>query len=256
VVIFTDADVRWQPGALSAVVNLMKRHKADMLTVWPTQETQTWSERLVVPLMSLAIISYLPEIMVRLSPLVVFAAANGQCLAFRRNAYEKSGGHAGVRRNITEDIALARAVKKSDGKLVMSDGNLLIGCRMYHNWAEVRDGFAKNILAGHGNSLLFLLVSTIFHWMVFVVPLVWLLLGGVVGLGPGWPWWPLGLATAGIGVRAISAAATRQRVLDALFMPASVWMMTRIAVHSAWWRITGGPRWKGRTISTQAKGVS
>ncbi len=55
ILIFSDADVRWHPGALQAVVDELHRSSADLLTVWPTQTTVTWGERLAVPLMALAV---------------------------------------------------------------------------------------------------------------------------------------------------------------------------------------------------------
>ena len=83
--VFTDADTIWAPGGLAAAwPTEMARTRADLLTVWPTQITVTWPERLVVPLMALVIIGYLPVFMVHYTPWASFAAANGQCLAFRR----------------------------------------------------------------------------------------------------------------------------------------------------------------------------
>lgn len=248
--IFTDADVRWLPGALAALAETMTRTRADVLTVWPTQHTVTWSERLVVPLMALAVLGYLPLPLVHHTPWPVFAAANGQCLAFRRRAYQAVGGHAAVRGQIVEDVALARQAKARGLRLRMADGAGLVACRMYGGWPSVRDGFAKNILAGHGNSIVFLLLSTAFHWLIFVFPWLWLALGtGTTG----WPVWPAVWIALGIGARALTAAATRQRLGDALLMPVSVLLMTLIAARSIWWRLRyGGPQWKGRTIPARS----
>ena len=41
------------------------------------------------------------------------AAANGQYILIRREAYDAVGGHAAVADNILEDVELARAVKRS-----------------------------------------------------------------------------------------------------------------------------------------------
>lgn len=247
VLIFTDADVQWRSDGLSRVIALQQQQRANMLTVWPTQITQTWAERLIVPLMSFAIIAYLPEIMVRRSKLVAFAAANGQCLVFDRAIYADLGGHAAVHNNVIEDVALAHLTKQHGHKLLMADGSGVVSCRMYHDWPSVRDGFGKNILAGHGDSVPFLLLSTVFHWLVFVLPPVWVLLGMIMG----WPglWLPLLLTAGGMALRALTAFATRQRLFDALLMSVSVVLMTRIAVQALWWRYRyGGPQWKGRTI--------
>ena len=90
--IFSDADVTWRPDALSDLVAEMSRTHADLLTVWPTQWTETWAERLTVPLMALVVLGYLPLPLVHHTPWASFAAANGQLLAFRRKAYQAVGG--------------------------------------------------------------------------------------------------------------------------------------------------------------------
>jgi len=248
--LFTDADVEWTPDALQALVAAQTRSCYDLLSVWPTQKTVTLGERLCVSLIALVIFAYLPEFMVRLSPWAIFAAANGQCLLFTRAMYARVGGHQAVRANITEDVGLARAVKRAGGRLMMLDGNRLVLCRMYTSWAGVRDGFAKNILAGHGNSLAFLAFSTFFHWSLFVAPWLWLIIGG----GAAYPLYPLALIALGVGLRALTAHTTHQRALDALLMPISVLLMTRIALQAAWWQVRyGGPQWKGRVFIKEAK---
>lgn len=234
--LFTDADVRWRPDAVAALVADRQALQADLLTVWPTQETITWAERLIVPLMALAILGYLPLVAVHYLPWPIFAAANGQCLCFRRQLYNAIGGHAAVAGEVVEDVALARRVKASGGRLRMADGNERASCRMYEGWPAVRDGFAKNILSGHGGSVPFLLLSTVFHWLVFLLPWPLMLLDWRFGL----------VAGAGVAIRAATAAFTHQRVVDALFMPVSVLLMTIIAGRAIWWHWRGGPVWKGR----------
>ena len=54
ILLFTDADTRWHPSGLSALVNAMQNSGADLYTIWPTQHTITWAERLTVPLMAVA----------------------------------------------------------------------------------------------------------------------------------------------------------------------------------------------------------
>jgi hypothetical protein len=145
-------------------------------------------------------------------------------------------------------------------RLVMALGEGQISGRMYTSWQEVRHGFGKNILAGHGDQPALLLLSALFHWLVFLAPwvyLAWLLLTGS----------PAGAALAmiilGMGVRALSAALPPdlpasanlgQRLLGALLLPASVVTMSIIAGQALWWRYRGGPQWKGRTVE-RARGA-
>jgi chlorobactene glucosyltransferase len=245
ILLFTDADTRWQPDALAALLALMQTSRADLLTVWSTQDTHTPAERLVVPLIALAVVGYLPLLLAHYSPFPAFAAANGQCMAWRREAYRRIGGHAAVADSVLDDVRLARAAVQAGLSLRMADGAGLLGCRMYTNWQTVRDGFAKNILAGYGGSLALLALATVFHLLVFVAPWVWLLL-------PPYRLWGLLLILPGIGVRALSAAVSRQRIRDALWLPVSVLLMTLIAWQAVRWHLSGGPRWKGRLIRVRS----
>jgi len=248
--IFTDADVRWEPDAIAAVMAVMVHTQAAGLAVWPTQVTVSWGERLVVPLMALAVLGYLPGLFVHHLPFDSMAAAVGQCLVFQREAYRRIGGHLAVYDQILEDVLLVRRIKRAGLRLRAADATGLISCRMYSDWPSVRDGFAKNILAGHGDSLILLGLSTVFHWVVFLGPWIWLV-AGWLGVGiSGWPVWPVLLIALGVGARALTAATSRQRPADALLMPISVLLMTRIAWQAVWWRWRdGGPRWKGRVIT-------
>jgi chlorobactene glucosyltransferase len=248
ILVFTDADVRWSTHALDALAAEIEETGADLFTVWPTQETITWGERLVVPLMALVVHAYLPVLFVHHIPHPIFAAANGQCIAFRRRAYEAVGGHASVRDNVLEDVSLARRAKRQGLRLRMAEGNHLVSCRMYRSWIETRNGYAKNILKGYGSAA-GLLAATLFHWMIFLGPWLLLLLGGVGLDVPGWPLWPLALALWGIGLRGLTALHSQQRLVDALLMPISVLLMTRIAAQALWWQWRyGGPVWKGRVV--------
>ncbi|MCB0044002.1 MAG: glycosyltransferase [Caldilineaceae bacterium] len=252
ILIFTDADVGWQPRSINAVVQIMNASGADLLSVWPTQITRSWAERLTVPLMALAVLAYLPLPMVRNNRMRQAAAANGQCMAFRREAYDACGGHAAVAGRIVEDIALAEAIKGAGRALRLADGNGLITCRMYCNWSEVLHGYTKNILAGHRNSFLLLGLSTAFHLLIFLGPWLWLGLGWALPW-PGRPLWPLILVILGVTVRGITAWATGQRIGDASFMPLSALLMTVIAGNAAWQQLRyGGARWKGRIVSERA----
>jgi chlorobactene glucosyltransferase len=281
VLVFTDADVDWGPGALAGVLTEL-REDVDLVTVWPTQRCVSWAERLVVPLMALVVLGYLPVPLVHRARGPLFAAAVGQCLAFRRAAYRAIDGHRSVRALVLEDVALARRIKATGGRMRLVDGAGVLACRMYDGWPAVRDGFAKNIVAGYGG-LGGLAAATAFHWAVFLGPWLWLAWGigagwfvaggafdpawsandegcvlcstGALGSAPWrtlWPWVPLLLAAAGVALRALTAGLSGQRMRDALWMPLSVLLMTIIAARAAWWQLrAGGPMWKGRRLSAR-----
>lgn len=241
--IFTDADVQWSPQAVQAVMAEAIRTEADLLTVWPTQRTESWAERLTVPLMALVVLAYLPWPLVHYTSSPLFAAANGQCLAFRKTAYQRIGGHAAVAGEVLEDVTLARLIKQHGLTLRMVDGAGLITCRMYQDWVSVRNGYGKNILAGYGGRVSLLLLATWFHWAVFLAPWVWLVVKPAEGVI---------LVSLGLIIRIVTARLTRQRGVDGLLMPVSVLLMTRIAAQAILWQWQyGGPLWKGRVIKSE-----
>lgn len=264
ILVFTDADTVWAPEGLAGLVREMERNHAGLQTVWPTQITESWAERLTVPNMALVILAYLPVIFTHYTPWAAFAAANGQVMAFRREAYQRTGGHAGVRAEVVEDVKLARRIKAAQLPLRMADGNRLISCRMYTDWPGVRNGFAKSLVGGYG-SVWGVLLSILFHVVVFLLPPVWLLLGwfdvrdltvaaaGISVTIPGWPAWPALLTAAGMGLRGVTAWFTHQRARDALLMPATVVVMTVISLLACYWQVRyGGPVWKGRVVRVEA----
>jgi len=111
--IFTDADVRWQPDALTAVVAELAQHEVDAMSIWPMQVTGTWAERLVVPLMAFLILGYTPLRLFNRVNWPGMAIATGQYLLFVRSAYEIIGGHAAARSAIVEDVVLLHRVKRA-----------------------------------------------------------------------------------------------------------------------------------------------
>ena len=247
VLIFTDADVKWQPGALPAVVDELLL-KADLLTVWPTQKTKTFAEKLAVPLMALSVHAYLPIWLVHNTSHPSAAAANGQCLVFKRECYDAVGGHSTVRDTVLEDVKLARRVKASGMKLQMAEADRLLTCRMYDGFDAVVNGYAKNILAGHNGRVSLLLASAILHNMLFVMPWLWLAFGILIAL-PGWPIWPVLMAAMGICVRGITARATRQSMLESIWLPVAVLLMTYIAFKAISMAVRNvEPVWKGRQL--------
>jgi chlorobactene glucosyltransferase len=249
ILVFTDADVLWQPQGLGAVLGLLRDGSADLLTIWPTQKTETRAERLVVPLMMFALLAYLPEMLVRFFPLPAFAAANGQCMVFRRELYDAIEGHRAVRDKIVEDVQLARLVKRNGARLIMGLGHGLIQTRMYSGWQAVRQGFGKNILAGYGGQPLLLLGATFLHLLIFVAPWIMLVLGLLLPIDDQVIILSAGASLLGIFVRGITALTSGARLKDAFGMPISVTLMTLIALQALHWHfLPSGPQWKGRSL--------
>ncbi len=140
----------WRPGALGAVLSALDGADADLVTAWPRQRTVGLAERIAVPQLDLLLLGALPRPLVGALPHASLAAANGQLMAWRRDAYAHVGGHASVRSELLEDMALARRAKARGLRLDLRLGAPLLETRMYRSWREVLEGFGKNVLAAAG----------------------------------------------------------------------------------------------------------
>ncbi|MGB7583686.1 MAG: glycosyltransferase [Terriglobales bacterium] len=142
--LFTDADTVHRPGSLARALAEARRQKAALLSYSPEQEVHGFGERAVMPVI-------FAELAGRYRPAAVSdrrsgaAAANGQYLLVSREAYDAVGGHAAIAGDLLEDVALARAVKKSGRKIFFRYGGEAVRTRMYRSFAQLREGWTKNL---------------------------------------------------------------------------------------------------------------
>lgn len=180
--LFIDADTILSPHSLPNILALSKRNNLGFITVWPQQITETFWEKLVIPMVYFALLTLLPwtytERKPRWMPLFfhqkyrdMFAAACGQCMFFSRKAYQQIGGHISVRDNVVEDVALSKVIKQHNISMKMLYGGDAVFCRMYRSHREIWQGFRKNFLAGFSNNLLLFGVMALLHIVVFILPI-------------------------------------------------------------------------------------
>ena len=151
IVAFVDADVRLFPDALAGAVAVLERHHLDLVSPWPRPIAHGLAERLVQPLVPWLWATTLPVRLAERSPRP--STGRGHRPVPRRSparGYERAGGHAAVRGEVLEDIALLRAVKRSGGRGGPVDGSRLAACRMYEGWPALRDGYAKSLWGAVG----------------------------------------------------------------------------------------------------------
>ncbi|MFY0406432.1 glycosyltransferase [Solicola sp. PLA-1-18] len=238
VLVFVDADVVLEPHALAATVGLLRDADLDLVSPYPRQLTGSWAERLVQPLLQWSWASTLPLHLAERSSRPSLGAANGQLMAVDRGTYERAGGHAAVRGEVLDDLALLRAVKAVGGHGVVVDGTDVATCRMYRGAGELRAGYGKSLWAAFGSPGGAVAVTTGLL-VTFVVPPVAALAGSRVGLaGYG----------AAVASRALVARRTRSPVADALAHPASVLALAALTADSWRGRRTGSLTWKGRVL--------
>ena len=240
VLVFIDADVRLAPDALVGAVAVLDVHGLDLVSPWPRPLAEGVAERLVQPLSPWLWATTLPLRLAERSPRPSLAAANGQFLVLTRVAYDRAGGHAAVRGEVLEDIALLRAVKRAGGRGVPVDGSHLATCRMYDGWPAIRAGYGKSLWAAVGGSPAASVLTAAVLAAVYVLPPLAALRGSRAGL--------VGYA-AGVAGRAVVAARTGGRVWpDPLAHPVSIALFGVLTAGSVRGHRRGTLRWRGRAV--------
>ncbi len=141
--LFTDGDSVHSHDSLNRTVNYLQTTNADMVTVAPGAVLRSFWEKLLQPPIFLLIMLFVGGKWVN-DDKRKNALGNGQYMLFRRDAYEKLGGHHAVRDRIVEDYTLARMMKKSGMRLRMVTAMDALGVRMYASLGEIWRGWRKN----------------------------------------------------------------------------------------------------------------
>ncbi|HUO25507.1 MAG TPA: glycosyltransferase family 2 protein [Candidatus Aquilonibacter sp.] len=142
--LFTDADTVHLPGSLARALAEAEENGADMLSYSPEQIAVTFWEMAVLPVVFAELARQYPPSKVS-EPSSPIAAANGQYILIKREAYDAVGGHAAVAGDLLEDVALARLIKRSGRKLRFRYAADAVRTRMYRNFRQLRDGWTKNL---------------------------------------------------------------------------------------------------------------
>jgi hypothetical protein len=143
--LFTDADAMHLPRSTARALAEAESFRADLISYSPGQEMHTWWERALIPFVFCRL-SQLYSYTAINDPKSPAAAANGQYLLIRRNAYEKIGGHAAVHGEVLEDVALARLAKSAGFRLRFGPGDQICRVRMYSSFQGMWEGWSKNLL--------------------------------------------------------------------------------------------------------------
>jgi hypothetical protein len=142
--LFTDADTRHVQGALRSLVNRAEKEGLGLLSCSPPQETVKWWEKAVIPLVYQLLGRLYPFARVN-DPADSLAAANGQFLLIRREAYSRIGGHQAVCGEVLEDVELATRAKQAGIRIWFGPGDGIVSTRMYREFSAMWQGWTKNL---------------------------------------------------------------------------------------------------------------
>ena len=125
-------------------------------------------------------------------------------------AYQSVGGHAAVKDHATEDIALAKAVRRKGYRWCLMDATSLVSARMYSGLRDAVAGFSKNLFA-------------LFNYHLLVALFVWLWLLTIT-------WHPIGLVAAAIATGRAAPLAS----VGTIALACGTWLLTSLRFGLPW----------------------
>ncbi|MFI2303770.1 glycosyltransferase [Actinacidiphila glaucinigra] len=246
--LLTDADIAHGPDSLRRLVAAAEGAGLDMVSQMARLRVATTWERLIVPAFVYFFAQLYPFRRVN-RPRGRTAAAAGGCVLIRRSAVERAGVPDAIRDAVIDDVALARAVKRTGGRIWLGLADEVDSVRPYPGLSELWRMVSRSAYAQLRHSPVLLAGTVLGLLLVYVVPPL-AAIGGALA-GDRW------LCAAGVAAWALMCGTYlpmlryyRQPSWPALLLPFTAVLYLLMTVDSAVQHGRGrGAAWKGRTYA-------
>lgn len=246
--LLTDADIAHHPDSLRTLTAAATAADLDMVSLMARLRVVTGWERLIVPAFVYFFAQLYPFRWIN-RPGSRTAAAAGGCVLIRASAVEKAHVPDAIRHAVIDDVALARAVKRSGGRIWLGLADRVDSVRPYPGLGELWRMVSRSAYAQLRHNPLLLAGTVLGLALIYLVPPAAAVGGALAGA------WPL--AALGAAAWAIMAATYvpmlryyGQRLWLAPLLPYTAALYLLMTVDSAVQHYRGrGAAWKGRTYA-------
>lgn len=236
--VFLDADVRLSPYALQSSIQLMNEKCLDFLSPHPQELAEKFLEKIIQPLLQWSWLASVPLRLAERLGIESMTIANGQCLIIRQQTYEAIGGHASVKSEVLEDLALVRTLARKHYRGTVADASNYFSCRMYSSSKELIEGYTKSLWRAFGSPF-GAMVATSLLLAIGLAPVISLIYANPLGL----------IAYCEVAFSfAIAARRTHSSFAAVFLHPLSVLIVICLLIISFYKRGRGRLVWKGRTL--------
>jgi chlorobactene glucosyltransferase len=205
-VAFLDADSTLHTSALRQCYAEAVKAGVNMITLTPKFILKSFWEKALQPTFAAMSCILFPITQIN-APSSPVASANGMFYLISRPAYDAIDGHRDVRNLAVEDIGIGKRVKASGLGLLFANGRRVLQTRMYTNFHEIINGWARILSASMNYRVSTALKYLCIHMLMSLPVLVLCLYTYVPTAQSLWPntWFvaPLVLSTLAIMVSAL-----------------------------------------------------
>lgn len=173
--LFTDADVVFEPTSLRRAVRFLVERKLDFLTASPRIIVRSAPVGMFIATFGLFFAMYArPWRATKPSPKAHVGI--GAFILVRSALYHQAGGHEPIRMRPDDDMKLAHHLKKNGGRQDFVFGRDMLSVEWYSTLGEAVRGLEKNSFSGLNYSIALLAAATVVQLILNVWPFVALFL--------------------------------------------------------------------------------
>jgi hopene-associated glycosyltransferase HpnB len=258
-VLFTDADIAYAPGTLTALVRAAESDGRAMVSQMALLRADTFAERLLIPAFVYFFAMLYPFRRVNERGGRTAAAAGG-CMLVRCADLEAAGGLGPIRAARIDDVALGGLIKRSGYDCWLGFSTDVVSRRRYDGVAEIWDMVARSAYTQLRYSPAALAATVAGMIWLYLLPVAAAVGGVAVLVSGGPPWlfiagllaWTMMTVSYVPVLRLSGLSAARAPCLPLIGV-----LYTAMTISSAWrHRVGRGGEWKGRTIGHLDRGGS
>jgi chlorobactene glucosyltransferase len=252
VLCFVDADTLLAPSAIAGALEIVDEINGGLVTLLLSSDRNRLAQATFLPVINYALMALLPVWLMHREPhkgRSHMAVGIGPFMMLSTAVYSRCGGHSAIRSNPVDDVALARAVKRTGSRVRLANGTAVSRTHWYSSTAEIWRGFSKNLFGALESNLLaaaaiVLILVPLLCWPFAIVLL------GVTGLSS-YPIQALVWLQAALILlpRLVTSIAGRDPLWTIVLHPVAIAMWGANLVWSATLSLSGHSiQWRGRTV--------
>ena len=168
--LLTDADVEHAPDNIATLLSIADSESSDLVSFMVKLHCRSVAEKLLIPAFVFFFFMLYPPLWIR-SPKRKAAGAAGGCILISPRALAQAGGIDAIRHEVIDDCALARAVKRSGGRVWLGLTRNTRSFRWYESFGEIERMIARTAFNQLGHSVATLIGAIVGMALLYLLPL-------------------------------------------------------------------------------------
>ena len=164
-ILFTDADTTIDETAIARSIAYMKNLDLDLMSAVPYHDNKRVWEKLL-GVFQLFILVVTKPYTRKIDPKQLYGI--GQYLLFKREAYDRIGGHSAVKKLLVDDITLINVLVAKGMNYGVYPASSLYKVRMYSSFKDFVQGWKRHIRGGVRTLSLMPLIEMFAYYSIFV----------------------------------------------------------------------------------------